>query len=110
MKINQTGTQYIFDSGEAVDIKTPDKTIAIKILVGYHNYFRVGYFEAIRIVEKCLLDAGLTGWMASACDTENLPAGAIRVGQVTVHSGDRDYPLYVIQRQPTAKIKGEQNG
>lgn len=66
----------------------------VKTTVGYHNYFRISLEEAVACVqEKC--PAGWRAW-ASAFRANNPPEGAIRVGQVRVHQGDPEFPLYVI--------------
>ncbi|MDI6872114.1 MAG: hypothetical protein QME79_12375 [Bacillota bacterium] len=64
--------------------------------VGYHNYFRIGAFEARDLVQaKCP-----PGWRAGVelFPNEPLPAGAVRVGQVRVHHGDPARVLYVYPR------------
>lgn len=99
--MNATEKQVVMESGLAIDKKCSDNEVAIKILVGYHNYFRVGVFEAIKLVEKSMDAAGLDRkkWYASySKKIDSVPDGGIRVGQVRVHHGDQSYPLYVIKR------------
>jgi hypothetical protein len=67
------------------------ETNEVKETVGYHNYFRVGAFEAQELVQAKCPD----GWRAAVDVGGPIPAGAVRVGQVRVHHGDPVFPLYV---------------
>lgn len=61
--------------------------------VGYRNYFRLGVFEAAEIVRK----ACPAGWWAVVVmGAMTVRAGAVRVGQVKVRSGDPSHPLVIV--------------
>jgi len=68
----------------------------VKETIGHCNYYMVGTFEARSIVQAQLDMAGITDWRAGYshwCKT--IPEDAVRVGQVKVHHGDQEYPLWV---------------
>ena len=70
----------------------------VRAAVGYHNWFHVGVHEAVAKVQARCPE----GWEAGYAnrDTSPLPAGAVRVGQVKVRTGDPSRPLYVYPRAP----------
>lgn len=63
----------------------------VKALVGYHNYFNIGTFEAQEKVQASCPE----GWRALAATSLHVPDGAVRVGQVKVRHADPAFPLYV---------------
>jgi hypothetical protein len=68
--------------------------------VGYHNYFRVGLYDALDLVRARCPE----GWRAAtdrgiADDDRPL---AVRVGQVLVRHGDPSYPLYIVPSRRVA--------
>ena len=72
---------------------------AVKETIGHCNYYMVGTFEARRRVQHQLDQAGITDWRAGySHDAAFMPEGAVRVGQVKVHHGDREFPLWVRPR------------
>lgn len=104
MKIS--GSQIETDTGYCIDLDTPSIELAVKILAGYHNYFRVDVFAAVEKVNAQLTENGLLGWTAHySWERDHIPAGAIRVGQVTVRSGE-GYPLYVTRTTPHGRPRG----
>ena len=93
-----TENQLKLNSGACIDMTASDAELGIRALVGYHNYFHVGYSDAIQLVQNSIDQAGLN-WIATSAlfENEKIPC-AIRVGQVCIHHGDRSYPLYVMPR------------
>ena len=69
---------------------TPEQLAAAQA-TGYHNYFRVGLFDAIKMVQ----DHAPSGWSATYLRGDESLDGAVRVGQVRVHQGDSEYPLVI---------------
>jgi hypothetical protein len=67
----------------------------------YHNYFRVGYSEALAKVAASLP----TGWVAAGgmqfAPNLEVPVGTVRVGQVRCHHGDPEIMLLAIPKQIT---------
>ena len=64
-------------------------------IVGYHNRYREGVFAAVDAVQaKCPEGwrANFAGWF------QNIPTGAVQVGQVRVNPHDPAFPLYIIPR------------
>lgn len=94
-----SANQIKLNSGACIDSTVSDLELGIRALVGYHNYFRIGTAEASALVQARADAAGLN-WRAG-CATmcgNKIPDGAIQVGQVTVHHGDRGFALYVVKR------------
>jgi hypothetical protein len=78
------------------DVENITQNQAIRALVGYHHYFMMDISDARDRVKSSLRDAGLTGWSVFVGRLDSaIPDGAIRVGQVKVHSGACAFPLYV---------------
>ncbi|PCJ05953.1 MAG: hypothetical protein COB10_12750 [Planctomycetota bacterium] len=72
---------------------------AVKAIIGPCDFFMVGTFEARDMVQRQLDRAGITDWRAGySHDAAFMPEGAVRVGQVKVHHGDREFPLWVRPR------------
>lgn len=93
-----SANQIKLNSGACINADVSDMEIGIRALVGYHNYFRIGAFEARDLVQAAADKAGLN-WAAGVLTTSNvLPINAVRVGQVLVHHGDADRALYVVKR------------
>jgi hypothetical protein len=68
----------------------------VKETIGHCNYYMVGTFEARSRVQNQLDQAGITDWKAGySHHVKAIPEGAVRVGQVQVHHGDGDFPLWV---------------
>jgi len=68
----------------------------VKETIGHCNYYMHGTFEAQDIVQKQLDRAEITDWKAGYSHHVNtIPEDAVRVGQVKVHHGDQEYPLWV---------------
>ena len=73
----------------------------VKKVLGHCNYFMWGTFETQDFLQKQLDRAEITDWKAGYSHHVNaMPEGAVRVGQVKVHHGDQEYPLWV---KPTNK-------
>lgn len=87
--------QIKLNSGFCINATVSDLELGVLALVGYHHYFRVGVTEAVAAVTESLKNAGMLGWRASYGECPN---GSIRVGQVKVHSGASEYPLYVYKK------------
>ena len=94
--IEQTPAQQIrLNSGACVDCTVTDAELGIRALVGYHHYFQIGVHDAVERVQRAADAAGLS-WRAGYAHA--LPSGGVRVGQVVVHHGDREFVLYVSKR------------
>jgi len=66
----------------------------IRQVVGHHNYYLIGAYEARdKVQEVCP-----PGWrvFVAVDGDRHIPAGGIRVGQVKAVHGDRAMPLYVM--------------
>ena len=75
-----------------------DRDLALKALVGYHNYAQTSVRDAQSTVQGCVEMAGLSaGWRAVCPIDRRVPANSVRVGQVRVHPGDSEYPLFVVR-------------
>jgi hypothetical protein len=95
MAVITSTNQMKFDSGVCVDLNQSDQVIGVRALIGTFNYFRVGVFDAVRLVQDALNAAGMSNWRASAAMDRHVPDGAVIVGSVTVHHGDQPFSLYV---------------
>jgi hypothetical protein len=93
-----SANQIRLNSGACVEATVSDRDLAIKALVGYHNYAQTSVKDAQDIVQGCIEMAGLSaGWRAECPFDREVPANAVRVGQVRVHPGDSEYPLLVVR-------------
>ena len=65
----------------------------IRDKVGNQNYFNIGAYEA----RDKLQEVAPEGWKAfvKVLNSDEIPEGAIRVGQVKVRDGDPSFPLYL---------------
>ena len=74
-------------------------------LVGYHNYFMVGLYDAIDIIQsRCPPGWRGTELQSITCDPiTSAYKSCVCVGQVRVHSGDPDFPLIIY------KVEGASN-
>ena len=68
----------------------------VKETLGHSNYYMRGTFEVVDEMQGRLTRSGITDWKVGYCHRgQVLPDGAVRVGQVKVHHGDSEYPLWV---------------
>jgi hypothetical protein len=98
MRVNRCN-QLITDAGFAIEMSEPDTAVAIKLLVGYHNYYRVNFADAVQWVQDRIVKSGLNARYfayAGSRYAKGLPQGAVCVGQFKVHSGDCETSLYVV--------------
>ena len=76
----------------------------VKETLGHSNYYMRGTFEVVDEMQGRLTRSGITDWKVGYCHRgQVLPDGAVRVGQVKVHHGDSEYPLWV---RPTPDHSG----
>jgi len=68
----------------------------VKKILGHCNYYMWGTDETRNFLQKQLDRAKITDWKAGYSRHVNvIPEDAVRVGQVKVHHGDQEYPLWV---------------
>jgi len=67
----------------------------VAIKVGYHNTFRRGLFEVIDEIKTDVPEGFMVTY--GDRDEETTPTGAVRIGQVRVHSGDSSFPLFLMR-------------
>ena len=68
----------------------------VKETLGHSNYYMRGTFEVVDEMQGRLTRSGITDWKVGYCHRgQVMPDGAVRVGQVKVHHGDPEFPLWV---------------
>jgi hypothetical protein len=85
-------TNQIEIRGEVEDTELAE----VAIQVGYINRFQQSLFDVIDEIQKSLPDGFRVTYEWHG---KPAPENSIRIGQVKIHSGDPEYPLYIIRKQ-----------